>query len=38
MYDTLRKVFRYVPRAVPLDYQAELEIYRRAVKLIRSSA
>jgi LmbE family N-acetylglucosaminyl deacetylase len=37
-YDEVKKVFRYLPRAVPIDYNAELNTYREAIKLIRMSA
>ncbi|MBN2453482.1 MAG: hypothetical protein JXB40_04395, partial [Candidatus Omnitrophica bacterium] len=37
-YDNVRRVFRYLPKALPIDYGTELETYRRAMHLIRSAA
>jgi hypothetical protein len=31
-------VFRYLPRAVPIDYSEELRVYREAMELIRTAA
>jgi hypothetical protein len=37
-YDRTRRVFRYIPRSIPIDYEKELEIYRRAIELIGKAA
>jgi hypothetical protein len=37
-FDALRGIFRYLPRALPIDYGRELRIYREAMKLIRTAA
>jgi hypothetical protein len=37
-YDAAKGVFRYLPRAIPIDYGKEIETYRRAITLIRSAA
>lgn len=38
VYDQARRIFRYMPRTVPIDYQRELELYKKAIELIRASA
>lgn len=37
-YDSIRRVFMYLPKALPIDYGREIEAYRNAVKLISSAA
>lgn len=34
----IKGVFRYLPRAVPIDYSKEIETYRTAMELIRTAA
>ncbi len=37
-YDSIRRVFMYLPKALPIDYGREIEAYRNAIKLISSAA
>ena len=37
-YDDVKGVFKYLPRAVPIDYAREVETYRNAVAYIRTAA
>jgi hypothetical protein len=37
-FDAVRKIFRYIPRAIPIDYTKEVQTFRNAVKFIRTAA
>jgi hypothetical protein len=37
VYDDARRVFIYMPKALPIDYGKEIETYRNAINLIRTA-
>ena len=37
-YEPVKRIFRYLPRAIPIDYGREIDAYRRAIEYIRTAA
>ncbi len=37
-YESVKRIFRYLPRAIPIDYGREIEAYRRAIEYVRTAA
>ncbi|MBU1038434.1 MAG: hypothetical protein KJ994_05225 [Candidatus Omnitrophica bacterium] len=37
-YESVKRIFRYLPRAIPIDYGREIDAYRRAVEYVRTAA
>jgi len=36
--DRVRGIFRYLPRALAIDYEKEIELYRRVVETVLKAA
>jgi hypothetical protein len=37
-YESVKRIFRYLPRVLPIDYGREIETYRRAMEYVRTAA
>lgn len=37
-YGSVKGIFRYLPRVIPIDYGREIEAYRRAIEYVRTAA